>query len=179
MSVDKKIEIVRTFITALQSGDMDIATRTSAETFVVTGLFPRPLNRDEFLGVQSELLKSMSDFSYNLASERVVDRVVKATLRIEGMHQHDLALPLFGLQTIPATGLAVALPQVHVVFLVEGEQVGAMDVERVPGGGLEGLLQQVGAELPLAPREDVMDDPMAYQEGRANTRSPDIDKREG
>ena len=179
MSVDKKVGIVRTFITALQSGDMDVAIRTSSETFVVTGLFPRPLNRGEFLGVQSELLKSMPDFSYNLASEQVVDRAVKATIQIKGTHQHDLALPLFGLQTIPATGLAVALPQVHVVFLVEGEQVGAMDVERVPGGGLEGLLQQVGAELPLAPRAGVMEDPMAYREGSENTRSPDIDKRQG
>jgi hypothetical protein len=29
-----------------------------------------------------------------------------------------------------------------------------MNVETVPGGGLAGLLQQVGTELPVAPRLD-------------------------
>ncbi len=174
-SVDKKLETVRTLITALQSGDMDLAIRTTSDAFVVSGLAPRLLNRDEFLAVQSELLNSMPDFSYNLAHEQVVHKGVRALIQITGTHQQDLALPMFGLQTIQTTGIFVVLPQVNVIFRVEDKSVIAMEVEQVPGGGLTGLLQQIGTELPLVPRRDMMEDPTAYQSGAENPLPPDID----
>ncbi|GAC1389860.1 MAG: hypothetical protein NVSMB38_05450 [Ktedonobacteraceae bacterium] len=48
---------------------------------------------------------------------------------------------------------AVTLAQTKTTYHVSSEnKVTHMVMQPVVGGGLEGLLQQVGAELPLAPR---------------------------
>jgi hypothetical protein len=53
---------------------------------------------------------------------------------------------------IRATGIAIDLPQVHTEYLVTDGKIAEMRFESVPGGGLAGLLQQIGAELPVLPR---------------------------
>ena len=44
------------------------------------------------------------------------------------------------------------MPQERVDFTFEGDKIKQMNVESVPGGGLVGLIQQVGSELPIPPR---------------------------
>jgi hypothetical protein len=61
---------------------------------------------------------------------------------------------MHGMPPFPATGLAVDLPQVQTRFVLKDNKVSEMNVESVPGGGLAGLLQQIGTELPVAPRLD-------------------------
>lgn len=149
-----KIGLIEEMITALQSSDLELASNVMADTFTVTGLLPKTLNKRQFLAVQSELLVAMPDFSYNLSNLRSHDDGVHAIIRISGTQTHDLALPLFGVENIAATGLAVSLPQTRVTYQIENNKVVRMNVESVIGGGLNGLLQQVGAELPLQSRED-------------------------
>lgn len=148
-----RIELVEEMITALQGGDLGLAANTLADSFEMTGLTPKALSKRQFLGVQSELLAAMPDFSYNLSELRDDEKVVHAIIRISGTQTHDLDLPLFGLENIPATGLAVSLPQTRVTYQIENDKVVRMSAETIVGGGLSGLLQQVGAELPLLPRE--------------------------
>ncbi|MBA2677861.1 MAG: hypothetical protein H0U76_05640 [Ktedonobacteraceae bacterium] len=148
-----RIELVEEMITALQGGDLRLAANTLADTFEVTGLTPKSLSKRQFLAVQSELLGAMPDFSYNLSALRDDQEAVHAIIRISGTQTRDLDLPLFGLENIAATGLAVSLPQTRVAYQIENDKVVRMSVEAVVGGGLSGLLQQVGAELPLLPRE--------------------------
>ncbi len=148
-----RIELVEEMVTALQGGDLRLAANTLADSFEMTGLTPNALSKRHFLAVQSELLAAMPDFSYNLSTLRDDEKVVHAIIRISGTQTHDLNLPLFGVENIPATGLAVALPQTHVTYQIENDKVVRMSAEAIVGGGLSGLLQQVGAELPLLLRE--------------------------
>ncbi|HEX4205319.1 MAG TPA: nuclear transport factor 2 family protein [Ktedonobacteraceae bacterium] len=157
------VDTVKTFITALQSGDMTLAAQTCAPELVVSGLMTRPLGKNEFFAVQSELLAAMPDFSYNLSAVHQDHADIHALIHISGTHTQSLSLPSLGLRPIPPTGLAIDLPQVETLFQVENEQVLAMEMDQEAGGGLVGLLQQVGAELPLEPRRRVMPDP-AYPE---------------
>jgi hypothetical protein len=151
------IEMVKALITALQSGDMELAAQCMSEDCIISGFTPNPLERDEFLALQSELLAAMPDFSYNLGELRAQDDEVTGLVAITGTHSKDLELPMYGLRTIPATGLAVVLPQVESTWDVERDRVVRVQIEQVPGGGLTGLLQQVGAELPLFPRVGEVD----------------------
>jgi hypothetical protein len=148
-----RIELVDEMMTALQGGDLELAANTLADNFELTGLTPKTLSKRPFLAVQAELLDAMPDFSYNLSTLRDDGEVLHGVIRIEGTQTRDLELPLFGLENIPATGLAVSLPQTRVTYQIQNDQVTRMSVETVVGGGLSGLLQQVGAELPLLPRE--------------------------
>jgi len=152
------VEIVKTLITALQSGDLELAASTMSDSFQESGLTPSPLSRDEFLTVQSELLAAMPDFSYNLSNIQVEGDTVKALIAITGTHNNILSLPMFGLQTIEPTGLAVELPQVESTYRVVSGKVVEMRTPQVQGTGFSGLLQQVGAELPLLPRVAEVDE---------------------
>ena len=145
-------DTVKTLVTALQSGDMPFAANSMSDEFIVTGFAHIPLNKTEFLALQSELCAAMPDFSYNFSNDRHHRNEVQALIQITGTQTNDLNLPLFGIPVIPATGLAISLPQVHVTYLTEIEQVTEMRMESVAGSGLAGLLQQVGTELPVPPR---------------------------
>ncbi len=152
-----RVEMVKALITAWQSGDMELAARCMSEDCIVSGFTPNPLERDEFLAVQSELLAAMPDFSYNVSELHAKGNEVTGLIAISGTHSNDLELPMYGLKTIPATGLAIVLPQVESSWQVEHEKVERVRVREVPGGGLTGLLQQVGAELPIARRVGEID----------------------
>lgn len=148
------IETVKTLITALQSGDMEEAANVMSDSFTITGLGMRPLNKQEWLVTQSQLLAAMPDFSYNLDdAHETSENTVEALIRITGTQQNELHAPLLIPQPIPATGLAVDLPQVPTRYHVAQGQVTQMSLENVPGGGVFGLIQQIGDEIPLLPRE--------------------------
>lgn len=142
------ITTVKTLITALQAGDMEMAASIMSDDFLISGLTPRPLNKGEFLAFQSELLGAMPDFSYNLDQVQQQGNEITALIQITGTHTGNLSLPLFGLRSIQPTGIAIVLPQVPCEFQVDADKVLGVRVEQVPGGGLSGLLQQIGAELP-------------------------------
>ena len=163
------IDVVMTFITALQSGDMELAANTMADDFKLSGLLPgRVLNERETLAIQYELLIAMPDFSYNLSDLHEEGDELKALVQITGTQTGDLSLPLLGLRPMPATGIAVDLAQLPTSYRVVNEKVVAMDFDTTSGGGLSSLLQQLGGELPLLGREKTFSDP-AYPEETAST----------
>jgi len=147
-------EIVKTLITALQSRDMEVAANAMSDDFVVRGWTPFPLDQANFLATQSALLDAIPDFSYNLSDVHKAGNGVEALIQVTGTQTDDLILPMHGMPPFLATGLAIDLPQVKVRFLLKEHKVSEMNIESIPGGGLAGLLQQVGTELPVAPRLD-------------------------
>lgn len=145
-------EVARTFMTALQSGDFELAAGLMSDDFVASGFASEPLDKGQFLAMQSELHDAMPDYAFHFSEIEGRDNRVSSLVQITGTHTRDLALPLFGLPLIPATGLAIDLPQAHVEYRIAGDRIAEMRFERVPGGGLAGLFQQIGAELPVLPR---------------------------
>lgn len=147
------LETVKTLITALQSGDMELAANTMTDDFTLQGLAEQTLDRNTFLAVQSALLAAMPDFSYNLASVHESGDRVLALTSITGTQLNELTLPpTLGVPPIPASGLAVTLPQVRTGHLVKDGKVSRMQIEDLPGGGIDGLLQQIATETPLQER---------------------------
>jgi len=147
-------DTVNTFMTALQSGDIELAADTMSDDFVMSGFAPKQFNKNQFLSTYSNLLASMPDLSFNMTDELSEENgTVQVEIEITGTHLNQLELPVLGIQPIEPTGLAVTLAQTKTAYHVNNEnKVTRMEMQPVVGGGLEGLLQQVGAELPLAPR---------------------------
>ena len=148
------IDAVNTFITALQSGDIELAANTMSDDFVMSGFAPKQLDKNQFLSTYSNLLSSMPDLSFNMTDEPSEENgVVQTEIEITGTQLNQLALPVLGIQPIEPTGLAVTLAQTKTAYHVNNDnKVTRMEMQAVAGGGLEGLLQQVGSEIPLAPR---------------------------
>ncbi len=146
------VDVVKTFITALQAGEIEEAADYMTDDFVERGWTPLPLNGQGFLALMSALRNAMPDFSFNLSDARERDDEVEALIQISGTHTRDLALPEFGLPLIPYSGVAIYLPQTHSVYRVKERKIVEMRVETIPGGGLTGLLQQIDTDLPILPR---------------------------
>ncbi len=145
-------ELVKSFITALQSGDFDLAATLMSDDFIAGGFTPDPLDKGEFLAMQSELHDAMPDYDFHFSDIQEHDNGTEALIQITGTHNRDLELAMFGLPLIPATGLAIDLPQVHTQYRVSDGKIAEIRFESVPGSGLPGLLQQIGTELPILPR---------------------------
>ncbi|GER88297.1 hypothetical protein KDW_24590 [Dictyobacter vulcani] len=151
-----RVETVKTLIAALQSGDMELAARILDDTFTMTGFLPKALNKEQFLSLQDALLLAMPDLSYELAEVVRSDKgedTVTAHTTLTGTHTDTLSLPLPGLESIPATGIHVTLPQTTITCQAAQGRVKQLDFENVTGGGFSGLLQQLGSELPLLQNE--------------------------
>lgn len=146
------IDVVKMFITALQSGDMEEAASSMSDDFVERGWTPQPLDRQQFLALLSSLRSAMPDFSFNLSDARERGKRVEALIAISGDHTRDLALPEFGLPLIPYSGVAIYLPQTRSEYGIRDNKVAEMQVETIAGGGLTGLLQQIDSDLPILPR---------------------------
>ena len=146
------VQVVKTFITALQAGEMEEAAQYMTDDFVERGWTPRPLDGHAFLAMMSALCNALPDFSFHLSETSERGEEVEAFISVAGSHARDLALPEFGLPLIPYSGVAIRLPQTRATFRVKGDAVAEMLVESLPGGGLNGLLQQIDTELPILPR---------------------------
>src|SRR5579872_1361201 len=105
------LDIVKTFITALQSGDFEEAARCMADDFVERGWTPQPLDGQELLALMSSLRYAIPDFSFNMSDAHEQDGGADALIAISGNHTRDLALPEFGLPLIPYSGVSIYLPQ--------------------------------------------------------------------
>ena len=148
------IDTVNTFMTALQSGDIELAADTMSDDFIMSGFAPKDLNKNQFLSTYSNLLAALPGLSFNMSDElSEEDGTVQTEIEITGTHLNQLALPVLGIGLIEPTGLDVTLAQTKTTYHVNNDnKVTRMEMQPVVGGGLEGLLQQVGAELPLEPR---------------------------
>lgn len=126
----------------------DAATMDSlvADNFVMSGPVPQPLGKQEFIGFMHAILAALPDFKFNetLAEEHGETVVVKS--RITGTHTGTLALP--GLPPVPATGKKVALPEERQVYTLSGGKLVKLVVDEVPGGGVPGMLAQLGVQIP-------------------------------
>ena len=148
----RPLQVVKTFITALQAGEIEEAARYMTDDFIERGWTPQPLDRRTFLAMMSALHNALPDFSYDLSEAKERGEEVEAFIAVAGTHTRDLALPEFGLSLIPYSGVAIRLPQSHIQLRVKGDAIAEMLVESLPGGGLNGLLQQIDTELPILPR---------------------------
>lgn len=140
-------EIVKTFITALQSGAIGMAAQYMTEDFKLVGWMAQPLDRDEFLALQAQLDTGMPDFSYNLSDLQAHGNTVTGLIQIAATHTRHLEFPQYGIPATQDTGQTIGLPQVPVEFVLSDDKIAEMKIQAVPGGGMQGLLQQLGYDL--------------------------------
>jgi hypothetical protein len=171
-------EIVKTVITALQSGDFSEAANYMTSDFQLVGWMSQPLTEGQFLALQAELDAAIPDFSYHLSDLHGHADAVEGLIQITGTHTRTLALPQLGIPPTPETGQQIVLPQVPVTFLLKDGKIMEMRVQPVPGGGMEGLLQQLN-DVSIPPRikelDQLGDDPV-LQEIEARTQEPAYDQ---
>lgn len=144
-------EITRAIFTAIESMDMDTVGSYLTDDFTFSGPVPEPISGEQWLGLQRQMSAAFPDWSFNLSDVQVTGNVARTTHQITGTHTGDLDLSAMGLPVVPATGKAIKLPVEHADLTVEGGKVVRLHADVPADGGVPGLLQQLGVEMPPPP----------------------------
>ena len=138
--------IVQTGMKAWENRDEDTLASLIADDFVMTGATPQALNKEAFVGLMHATLTAMPDWAFNVSSYAEEGNTVIVKSHITGTQTGPLELP--GMPPIPATGIKVALPEETQTYIVRDGKLASLHVEDVPGGGIPGMLSQLGVALP-------------------------------
>jgi len=143
-----KTETIKAFSAALEAREFEKAASYLTDDFAFNGPVPMPVGKQEFIAIQSAFEGAFEDWSFNSHSEVEQGDKVVAAVQITGTHTHDLVLPMPGMPTIPATHKKISLPEEHLEFTFKGDKVASLTSDNVAGGGVPGVLQQIGVPLP-------------------------------
>lgn len=141
-------KIVESFFQAIEKNDFAKAESLVTNNFKVTGVGPEPLGVKEYLGVHRAFNSGMPDFRFNYKIGNVSKNIVETKVRLTGTHLKEITAPIPGLHNIPATNKTLRMPEEKVRFTIKDNKIESLHLESVPGGGLPGVLAQLGVEMP-------------------------------
>jgi hypothetical protein len=140
--------IVESFLNAIENNDFATAESFVSNNFNVIGVKPEPLTVKEFLGVHRAFGQGMPDFKFNYKIGSVSKNIVETKIKLTGTHLKEMPAPIPGLHNIPATNKTVNMPEEKARFTIKENKIESMHIETVQGGGLHGVLKQLGVEIP-------------------------------
>ena len=98
--------------------------------------------------MHDRLNDAFSDFSFNLRDAQQVGDAAQVTLQLSGTHSSELDLSALDMPNVPTTGKSFELPPESTTVTIEGEKITSIRVAAVEGGGVMGILSQLGVEPP-------------------------------
>ncbi len=141
-------EVTEELLGAFNSGDFETAGRYLSDNFQFSGPVPEPISGQEWLGLASLMAVAFPDLQYNLRVEGAEGNTVKIRAQLTGTNDGDFDLTAMGMGVIPATGQSFSLPEEHGEVTIDGSQATSWVGHPVEGGGLMGILSQIGVEPP-------------------------------
>jgi len=135
---------VKRVVACLEAKDVAQAATHIHDDFQFSGFGSDPLNKDQFVSLMKALFAAIPDWSYHPRELREEPDTVRFKTQVTGTHSGMLAGLDPGMPPIPATGKAIALPQDQVECTLRDGKVATMKVESTEGGGIKGILAQIG-----------------------------------
>ena len=147
-------EIVYGFMQALEAKEFTRAADYLADSMIFTGFTPAPLTKNQFINVMSGLAEGFPNLMYNFhateeSAETMEGTQVRGTVQMIGSQVNIFELPPLGIGPIPQMAGSISLPQEYWEFRVKNNVIAGIRVDRKPGGGIEGLLNQLGIHDPF------------------------------
>jgi len=142
------MDVVKEGLAATEAGDFGKLENLVADDFSMSGPIPMPVGKREFIGLMMAMVKAMPDWKFNASDLKENGDQVAVALRITGTHTGELQLPMPGMPAIPATGLKVSLPSEPSTFTVRDGKLTKLEVASIEGGGVMGILSQLGVNMP-------------------------------
>jgi SnoaL-like domain len=137
--------VVQAFYNAIDSGDLARAESYMTDDFTFSGAVPRPIGKPEFRAFMDALLAAMPDVKLNAKNITVQGSNVSLTVQLTATHTATLPPIKPGMLSISATGKKITLPRERVNIALRDDKLASLEVAQVPGGGVPGLLAQIGA----------------------------------
>lgn len=154
MPIQTPKDVVRAWVDAMNRGDVEAAMAMLTADATIVGPAPEPLTRDEFAAIHYALSRAIPDWNFHARDYRERGEDVLVRFEITGTHTGDLLLPLGNAPKIAATGKPIRQPLEEPIFSVSDGRITALRLPHVAGGGVGGILAQIGAPLPAKARTE-------------------------
>jgi predicted ester cyclase len=138
------------YIAAIEAGDFETVQEYLDDAYVQTGSTPEPIGKWEMLAYLKAIKAAFPDMAFNFTDLRGGEQGehgISGRMHFTGTHKGELDLTFMGIPAQPATGRPVALPEEPVEAYFRDGRILSEVVMKAQGGGLEGVLQQIGAEI--------------------------------
>ncbi|MCH8877249.1 MAG: nuclear transport factor 2 family protein [Chloroflexi bacterium] len=142
------VEATKKLFALIESRETRAAAELLSDDFTFSGPVPDPINGAAWLGLHDRLNDAFSDFSFNLRDAQQVGDAAQVTLQLSGTHSSELDLSALDMPNVPTTGKSFELPPESTTVTFEGEKITSIQVAAVEGGGVMGILSQLGVEAP-------------------------------
>ena len=141
------IDLVKSGMKSIEAGDFSHYRDLYADNMIFTGPVPKPMSRVEYIDLMRALLKAFPDFKFNATNFKQVRDHVTCNTHISGTHSGALELPTLGISAQP-TKKRFTSPEELLTLTVENGKITRIETNNVPGGGLMGVLSQIGVQIP-------------------------------
>ena len=142
------LEIAKRFSEFLESRDLAGLQTLLADNFVAKGP-TMELTKQQALAYLQLLFTAFPDHSFGLADYEEVGEMIRCTTHESGTHQGVLDLKEFGLPvTLPPSNKPIRLPNGKLTIRVVNGKIAYFGEEAAEGGGLAGILEQLGVRFP-------------------------------
>ena len=139
------LDVAKRFANMLESGDVKLLQASMADDFRAKGA-TRELTKQQALGYLQMFFTAFPDHRFNFADFEQKGELITCTGQEKGTHMGILDLNPLGMPvSLPPTGKSFKLPKSVFTFRVAGDKVIYYSEEEVKGGGLAGILEQLGA----------------------------------
>jgi predicted ester cyclase len=142
------IDVVKTGLAASESGQTSKFADMLTDDMVFAGPVPQPVGKHEFVSLMAALVSAMPDWKFNPKDLKQDGDKVTGVFQITGTQTRELNLPMPGFHKLPATGKHVALPREGITITIKNGKIARLESEVVPGGGVNGVLAQLGVVMP-------------------------------
>ncbi|OGS35357.1 MAG: hypothetical protein A2293_14740 [Elusimicrobia bacterium RIFOXYB2_FULL_49_7] len=141
-------DLVKKVFVLIETGYIKQAGASLTEDFEYIGPLPEPIRKNQFLNLHQALVSALPDWSYNIRMLQEEDDTVSLRTHITGTHTQELHIPSMGVHS-PATGRRIVMPLEPIEVKIRENRIASITVGRVRNGGVMGLLEQIGVELPI------------------------------
>lgn len=157
------VEIIRRWVDAHETGDREALAEHMADGFVFEqeGL-SRPLNKEEYLDLVTELNRAFPDLGVEAYGEPIDDEEgrVRWSKRFSATHEQDLDLTDLDLPFFVSTGTEIAVDMDQVSTHIEDGQIIVHEIEE-PSAGITALFDELETGIDEIRREAREHEPRA------------------
>ncbi|GAC1393751.1 MAG: hypothetical protein NVS4B11_16020 [Ktedonobacteraceae bacterium] len=143
------IDTIRAFVTAIENNEKEGIINPLANDFLFSGWTPKPLNKAAFITTLTELKSGIPGLMFNLHNLAEQGNTVTGSIQIAGYQSDAFSIPPLSLPPVPQMARSISLPVEDVVFTLEDDEILRWSVQHVAGGGMQGLLHQLGFDAPI------------------------------
>ncbi len=146
-------DITNQVLDAIEKGKVKSVSNYFADSFKLVGPMPKPQNKEQYLDELTKLTSGIPNWNFNRHDLRVDGQTVVVPVHITGTQSRKIPSLMPDMPDLPASNRSFSLPNEIIRMKFRGESIVEVNIDPVPGGGINGILEQLGVQIPVTGRK--------------------------